>query len=139
MGIKRKFWRILKGYYVNTKCKIHLNGNFTDTFGTSLRVKQGGVLSPLLFNIIFNELITEIKELGLGIKWNKTQVHTLLYADDIVVLAYNIKKLQKILNVVTNFGYKWRCTSNGQKIAIGTQWKETNTPGTKGSTEWDGT
>ena len=42
------------------------NGTISNTFSTSNGVKQGGVLSPILFNVYLDELIKMLSEKGLG-------------------------------------------------------------------------
>merc|ERR1711994_973140 len=71
MGIRGKFWRILKDFYRKTNVKIRINGKFSENFQTEKGVKQGGVLSPILFSLYINEMITEIKNLKIGIKTKK--------------------------------------------------------------------
>ena len=63
-GIKGKFWRIIKNFYRKTECKIRLGSTLTEKFETKIGVKQGGVISPILFSIYFNELIKIINKCG---------------------------------------------------------------------------
>ena len=54
-------------------------------------------LSPTLFNLVINNLASQIKELHCGIKIGIEQVIILLYADDIVLLSDSEKGLQSML------------------------------------------
>ncbi len=49
-------------------------------------VIQGGVLSPTLFIIMLNDLLTELKEKGF---------QPLAYADDLVIIGRTIAKLHE--------------------------------------------
>ena len=43
-------WRLLFNYYKSSKSVVNIGGMNSDSFETSQGVKQGGVLSPFLFN-----------------------------------------------------------------------------------------
>ena len=51
--------------YCSQKMRIRWNGAYSDIVSICIGVKQGGVLSPLLFNIYFEELLLKL-EVGLG-------------------------------------------------------------------------
>merc|ERR1711994_1087705 len=102
MGIKGKFWRVIKYFYRKTCLKIRINGKFSEEFQSEKGVKQGGVLSPILFSLFINELIMEIKKAEMGIKLKDTLIAILLYADDIVLIAKKKQELQELLNIVSD-------------------------------------
>ena len=54
-------------------------------------VIQGGVLSPLLFNIAFNSLLKKLKDNGMEIA---------AYADDLVIMENGTKNLKRAINIV---------------------------------------
>merc|ERR1711994_458538 len=118
MGIKGKFWRILKHFYRKTNVTIRINGKFSEEFQTEKGVKQGGVLSPIFFSLYINGMIKEIKKLKIGIKIKNAVIAILLYADDIVLIAEAQKDLQLMLNTVTEFCYQWRCRINNKKSQV---------------------
>ena len=51
IGISGKFFNILKTLYKNDNCCVKLSEGLTKTFVANQGVKQGCILSPLLFNI----------------------------------------------------------------------------------------
>ena len=63
-------------------------------------LKQGCSLSPILFNLYVNDLVTQISELGLGIDIDGEKVAVLLYADDLVILSETEDDLQAILDTL---------------------------------------
>ncbi len=94
---------------------VKVNNNVTDWFNISSRVRQAHSLPPTLFGLYINDLITDVKDLNLGINVNDIIISILAFADDIVILAKNEKDLQDILNCVENWCNKWRLKVNADK------------------------
>ena len=67
LGISTKFLNTINTIYSQVECAIKLNGNMTEWFNVNSGLKQGCVLSPVLFNIFINSLVTDIKALDIGI------------------------------------------------------------------------
>jgi hypothetical protein len=59
-----------------------------------LRVKQGGALSPLLFNFALEYAIMNIQENQVGLKLNETH-QLLIYADGVNLLGDNIHTIKR--------------------------------------------
>jgi len=72
-------------------------------------VRQGCVLSPVLYALFINGLVRKLQSSKLGVPLNASQtLECLLYADDIVLLAENKTKLQALLDLVADYARKWR-------------------------------
>ena len=91
---------VIKAIYSQVECAIKLNGHMTEWFSVNSGLKQGCVLSPMLFNVFINSLVTDIKALDIGINSDGEKVGILLYADDIVLIAENESDLQLLLDVL---------------------------------------
>ena len=78
-------------------------------------VKQGGVLSPVLFCIYMDELIGRLKDSGLGCYLGNTFYGGFGYADDLKVLCPSVGGLQKMLYICENFGKEYDVTFNAKK------------------------
>jgi hypothetical protein len=76
--------RALRSLYNNAQSCIKLNGDLTDWFSVNTGLKQGYIISPLLFNIYINDLMNAVKALNVGIDKGSEKVCILLYADDVV-------------------------------------------------------
>ena len=102
---------MISGFYY---CFITL----TDWFSVSNRVKQGDNLSPSLFALFINDLVNELNSLGYGIRIGTYKISILLYADDIVIIAENEEKLQKLLDKLYEWCIKWHLEINESKSKI---------------------
>lgn len=79
----------------------------TKSFAYEIGVFQGCVISPLLFNMVFNLLLDCLTHLstknGYTLKESKVSVHDLAYADDLTIIAKRIGSAQHSLNLIDRF------------------------------------
>ena len=118
LGLNGNISRVLKSLYIDYQCCVRLNGFSTDYFSVKCGLKQGCILSPLLFNLYVNDLITSLKVTGKGIPINDHKVCCLAYADDIVIMAENEPDLQLMLNVLHDWCKTWNMKINPEKTKI---------------------
>ena len=59
-------WRILYCYYKNSKIIVSMDNQRGQVICTTEGVKQGGVLSPFLFNFFMNDLLNSCTNLKIG-------------------------------------------------------------------------
>ena len=72
-------------------------------------VRQGGVLSPILFNIYMGYVINSLIQSDLGCHIHDVYFGCLVYADDIILLSASVGALQSMLDI---------CCYTGTKIDI---------------------
>ena len=58
---------------------VSVDGVRSNVFKTSEGIKQGGILSPFLFNFFMDSLICEIKDLQVGALLGKSNISILAY------------------------------------------------------------
>ncbi len=92
-NIDGKIYNCTKALYNNSLSNVKLNNYLTDWFSTESGIRQGDSLSPTLFAICINNLAKELKELDMGIPFDKNKICFLLFADDIVILTENESQL----------------------------------------------
>ena len=62
------YWRVLVNYYGQSRICVRHNGQRSALFSVNGGVKQGGTLSPYLFNFYIDELIRQCIDLNVGCK-----------------------------------------------------------------------
>ena len=77
-------------------------------------VKQGGVLSPLLFSIYTDSLLKKIEESGVGCH----MFGALAYADDITLLSPSMPGLRTLSKVCEEYATKFDVTFNRKKLFV---------------------
>ena len=67
-GVRGKMWRVLKSIYKTVESCVRVEGNLTEWFPVDTGVRQGCVLSPLLYTFFINGLVKELNEMNVGIQ-----------------------------------------------------------------------
>lgn len=118
-GYPEKIVRILETAYTDTFSAVRVSGELTGWFRTVVGVLQGCVLSPLLFNIFLEMIITmALDEDNFGACINGEIISNLRFADDIAVLAEDTVSLQKMINNVADVSQKMGMKINTSKTEI---------------------
>jgi len=118
LGITGRLYNAVKSLYRDVKYTVRVNGHLTPWFGASRGVKQGCLISPLLFSLYVNDLAESIKDLNCGVDIGDSNLSILLYADDIVLIAPTEDELQTMLNHVDSWCFKWRLSINENKTKV---------------------
>ena len=71
-------------------------------------MKQGGVLSPFLYNLYVNDLLVELENSGLGARVGDIFTGASMYADDLALITSSPEELQSMLDIVQTYAQKWR-------------------------------
>ena len=66
-------------------------------------VKQGGILSPMLFNIYMNDLSVLLNNCNIGGKIGGILVNHLSYADDMCLISLSSHGMIQLLNICDSF------------------------------------
>jgi hypothetical protein len=117
-GINGNVYKIIKSIYQETTCCIKINDMLTNWFETESGVLQGDTLSPTLFNVFINDLVSEVNMLNKGIPIGDHNLSILLYADDIVIMSDCEENLQIMLNTIYNWSYRNMIKFNEKKSNV---------------------
>ena len=91
--------RLLLNMYTNQALRVRWSNIFSDKFNVSNGVKQGGILSPILFSIYMDGLISNLRTAGMGCRISRYFVGVIVYADDVVILAPSVFALRAMLRL----------------------------------------
>ena len=111
INITHKMYNWIKQYSHNRKAKVCLKGKYSRTASFKQGVPQGGVLSPSLFLIFLNDLIST----------TSPNVKAVQYADDLALicsedsLILDQKRLQTNLNRLDQWTTDWSMKVNATK------------------------
>ena len=90
---------ILEQWFSITVTCVKWNGCISQFFRLLAGVRQGGVLSPVLFAIFIDSVVDKVKSTGIGCYFFSVCVSIFLYADDILLIAPSVCALQTLLDV----------------------------------------
>ena len=114
IGIQGKLLKILSWYLSHRQTTIQVNETFGIPFNCGLGVPQGGVLSPTLFAIYINDMLSGISGFG----------KCLQYADDTSIILSDpnhiqlSEKCQSTCDKLTAWLSKWRLKANCSKTDL---------------------
>lgn len=115
IGITGKVFNIIRDIYTSDQACIKLDGSRSPMFNLSLGVRQGCILSPLLFNIFLCDLAKKLSELNTNLKLKDTCINSLFWADDLVLLADSEEKLKEMLKILEDYCRTNELTINTKK------------------------
>lgn len=103
-NIDQNLRNAIMSFYVNTRSYVRTDNMHSEEFLVSVGVRQGGVLSPVLFNLVMDEVIKETRgrtsKLFVGYRnMEPVWISECAFADDLVVFAKNETELKKNLNI----------------------------------------
>jgi len=112
------FVKLLKYWYSRLCCMVRWNGITGDAFPVLCGVRQGGILSPVLFAIFVDSLISELRQSGYGLHIGKLFVGCVVYADDVALMSVSCYGLQRLVDICANYGTVWDIKFNTAKSQI---------------------
>ena len=120
-GITGEMLNILKSIYNSVISNVKCNNENTDCFSCPNGLKQGCIMSPMLFSYLVQEITNEIRKRGgNGIQLfpGVAEIAILLFADDIVLIADTVFELQKKLNVLQETAFRLGLIVNMDKSKV---------------------
>jgi len=95
---------VIQNWYSKLYSVVRWNSVFSSSFRVTCGVRQGEILSPVLFNLYVDDLIVLLRNSGHGCYVNTTFVGCIMYADDLLLLSASFQGMQAMLDICTCFG-----------------------------------
>ena len=95
--------------------RVRWNGALGHEIQIKKGTRQGGISSPFLFNVFYQDMITILTETVGGIRIDGTSYSVFCYADDILVASTTTTGLQTLINVANNYLCRHGLTFNAAK------------------------
>ena len=94
---------------------IKWNNFVSEKFEITNGVRQGSLISPLLFTVYMEALSDALNVCNVGIYVGFQQLNHLLYADDLVLLSPSLIGLRTLLQACETFAIKHDIICNSKK------------------------
>lgn len=117
IGVPPKLVNVIAAYYDITPCQVKVHGERSRSFLIRTGVRQGCVLSPLLFNIIIDWIMEKSLAGRPGVVCGADDLTftDAAYADDIVFLEESEASAQELLNIISEKAGKLGLRINAKK------------------------
>ena len=102
-GITGKFLEVIMNAYREDHTFVKIKNKLSPKIMTEIGVKQGCIMSPMLFNLFMSDLPNTLGNEN-GVHLDKdTKINSLIWADDILLLSESEKGLKDSLKILHEF------------------------------------
>ena len=112
-GINGKVFEVIRKIYTEDQASVKFGNKASEPFKTNRGVRQGCVLSPLLFNIFLADIQEVFDKCGDSPQLNNMEISCMIWADDILILSETPEGLQAKIN-----NLKVYCKKNKLQVNI---------------------
>ena len=103
--------KLLCFWYTHQTMFVRWGDTISTQFTVANGVRQGRVISPILFN----DLSTALNSSGIGGYLGPTFLDHLCYADDLYIITLSSSGMQQLLNICQSYAIKQQLLYNGSK------------------------
>ena len=114
MGVPASVTALLTSLSATRQTRIKMAGALSDPFSATAGVPQGGIRSPILFDLFIESLSRYLKALPSyrGVDVAGINIRHLLYADDALALATSVEQAQCVAFAVAHWCRLWGMEAN---------------------------
>ncbi|CAM2095303.1 unnamed protein product [Caretta caretta] len=110
-GLDQHMINIISDSYRNVHTRMEVGKELTPPIAIDVGVKQGDPMSPLLFNLALDPLISTLEKTGKGFPVDAQRVTALAFADDLVMLSDSWEGMNANIQILESF-----CKLSGLKV-----------------------
>ena len=107
--------RCLIDQYTRQRAQAIWEGETSQYFTVENGIRQGGILSPVLFTVYMDGLLSRLEESGYGCHIGDTFYGALCYADNITLICPSVHGLQQMVNICQTYGKEFDVKINETK------------------------
>ena len=102
-GLTRADVLLLKNLYADCSTSLKINGQLSPKIWMKRGVKQGDPLSPILFNLVIDQLLRTLERADLGFHLGGRRLSCLAFADDLLLIGSNSREVEELARVAIEF------------------------------------
>ena len=110
--------RLLMTMYLLNNATVKWKDTKSINFSINNGVKQGGVLSPILFSVYLDPLIKNIQDSRLGCFMGNLCANVFAYADDLIILTPTCSSMRHLIQICERYSNEFMLTFNPSKCAL---------------------
>ena len=95
---------IIMQWYTTQKDCVRWGSALSDNFRITHGVRQGGILSPLFFNVYMDCLSESLCNTQTGCNVGGVMINHMMYADDLVIISPSANGLQRLVDICAVYG-----------------------------------
>jgi hypothetical protein len=103
-GLPQCFTNVIINWYSKLSVVVKWNNCKSSALGVLSGVRQGGLLSPSLFNVYVNGMISSLRKQKYGCHIGNVYIGCIMYADDLLLLSGSVLELQRMLDCCGEVG-----------------------------------
>ena len=110
--------RLLLNMYTSQKLRVRWSGTHSECFSVSNGVKQGGVISPILFCVYMDDLLMRLQNSGVGCYMGGVFSGAFAYADDLTLLCPSLGALRQMITICAQYATEYDIKFNASKSQL---------------------
>lgn len=117
-GVPGCIIRILVYWYAKQHMQVKWGNSLSSPFSVGNGVRQGGLLSPALFNLYMDSLSKQLGKCKTGCLIGNTLLNHLMYADDLAIMSPSTVGFQQLLDICSEYGVEFDVKYNAKKSVV---------------------
>lgn len=126
-GVPGRLVKVIVDWYGKSMSAVKWNGAFSTSLLIKSGIRQGGILSPIFFNMYIDVIFLALSKSDFGCHLGSMYVGYIAYADDIILISASVCDLQSMIDICFREGNNLDVLFNASKsclFKIGKVYKE---------------